>query len=175
MARAVVLPSLARAAAQRVSGPSARRDDDESPVIGGSEGTTHGAAAQAKGDEYLERLAKYVPAEILAPFLVVSSATSISDVLLVALLATFGAGAVIWALTRNLKLDAALRQPSSLIVIFSALAYAGWALGTSGTVQSLVGISQAAATPILAAIAFVLPLVDDYLGARRAASLVDLR
>lgn len=170
MPRAVVLPSLADRAAANRADLRSQRHQDESPVVGAGAERAGGERAESRGDPYLERLAKYVPAEILAPFLMVSSATSISTVLLVVLLVAFGAGAVVWALTRNLKLDAMLRQPSWLIGLFSALAYAAWALGTSGTVQGIAGISQQGAAPILAAVAFLLPLIDDYLGARRLAS-----
>jgi hypothetical protein len=71
-----------------------------------------------------------------------------------------------------LALPAAVRQPSSWIVMFTAVAFLAWAFGTSSKVDHPVGWSQQWAAVVTAMVAFVLPVLDETLARWRVARRV---
>jgi hypothetical protein len=108
-----------------------------------------------------EKLVKYVPAETLAFFVAVSAAVgSEHEIWLIAvcLVAALGTPAYLW-----ITAPTGSTAPRSYFYVLALVAFVCWALGTSGPLQSLVGIPQNLAGVVLAVGAFVIPLTDSIL------------
>jgi len=144
MPRAPILPSLVQASS-------------------GGDNPTYAGAPVPEPDGYAERLVKYIPGEAIALFLPFASIKSISDPQLIAVLAAVAVLTLLWAFDRNAKLDPQLRRPKGLVALWSLVAFAAWALGTSATTQQLVAWPPLTCAIILAVTAALMPKVDDLL------------
>jgi drug/metabolite transporter (DMT)-like permease len=119
-----------------------------------------------EGDPYSERLVKYIPGEALTFFLLFSSLEDPDDLLLGVVTLVCAVGAVLWALNRNAQLPSVEAQPPGLLTIYTVIAFAAWALGTSPNLQQLIGWPQQTCAVIMGCVAFLLPAVDEAISRR---------
>jgi hypothetical protein len=148
MPRAPVLPALVKAS----------RESGSPLYAGGADGPS--------SDGYAERLIKYIPGEAIAFFLPFASIEGITDGQLIAVLAVCAVIALWWALNREGRLVEDLKRPSWLVLIWSLIAFAAWAIGTSHATQHMLGWPALTCTIILAGSSVVIPMVDDMLVGR---------
>lgn len=118
-------------------------------------------------DNYLTRLAKLVPAEVLAFFVPAAAQWGDDDALLVILLVlgTLATPAYLWR--------SALRQPDDLkpyphYYALATVAFLAWALGVSAHVPELLGLSVSQSAFAVTIAAFALPLADGLLADLRS-------
>jgi hypothetical protein len=115
-------------------------------------------AGGGKGDGLPEKLVKYVPAESLAFFVPISAAIGTSDeawLIAVAIVALLGTPLYLWVAAPS-----GPTAPRPHFYLLAVIAFACWALGTSGSIQSLVGIGQTLGGVVLGIGAFAIPLID---------------
>jgi hypothetical protein len=126
-------------------------------VLGGDAGTP------AAADGYTERLAKLVPAEVLAFFIPAASAYGDEEGALIALLAvgTLATPAYLYATAKS---QPEAKKPLVHFYFVATAAFLVWSLGVSPAVADLVGLSDKTGGLILAIGAFTLPLIDRVLG-----------
>jgi hypothetical protein len=121
------------------------------------------AAAPASGDGLPEKLVKYVPAETLAFFVPVAAAIGAGkEAALIAatIVAALGSPLYLWVAASKV---AAAETPTLHFYILAEGALLCWMLGTSGSVQSLVGVSATVGGVVLAGAAFLVPVIDEAL------------
>lgn len=133
-------------------------------------------------DRYTAKLVKYIPAEVLAAFIpLVALADKISSGSKDAWIwMTIGIGAFAvfgymrWHATEVIPKQLAAAQggkevaddelkrltPNWYVYILGLVAFGAWALATAGPVQSVVGLTGAESEYIVAAVTFLLPLLD---------------
>ena len=114
------------------------------------------------GDNFAERLVKYVPAEVLSLFLpLVAIATGESELLWV----LFGAGFLATFAYLFLSAERNQNQPKPLhhFYVLALVAFAAWALGTSADISGVVGVGPKVAALSLGLAAFLLPALDGVL------------
>ena len=117
------------------------------------------------GDKFPDKLLKYVPAETLAFFVPISASLGPdrTRLLVVAILVgAVGTPAYLWLTARKLP---KAERPLTHFYLLAVLAFACWALGTSGSVDNLVGIDSVTAGFILTVAVFAIPLMDQVLTA----------
>jgi hypothetical protein len=109
-----------------------------------------------ESDQYLAKLAKYVPGEVTAFYI---GAYGLADsnagrcvILIIGVLAT-----PMWAFAFS------ARRLAAYFYLLSAAAFLAWAIGTSDVGNQLVGLGQSSARLILVSAAFGIPLVDEVL------------
>ncbi len=122
---------------------------------------------QLKPDDYLARLAKHVPAEVLALFLLASALLESQPLGWRIAAFVFGVvAAVALDRERRTKPPEPLRVHGVVYDLFVVVAFAGWAIGTSELARGLFGLDRAQASFVTIVIAFGLARVDEPLGKR---------
>ena len=123
----------------------------------------YAAPGQPPGNDYWAKLAKYVPAEVVAVFIPVMAAWNTSKAEAAGVLVA-GAGLnLLYHYWRSLNENTRLRK---FFWVLATIAFGCWAIGTSADAQRLVGLSATKAAAILAAAAFLVPMVDDIVDKR---------
>jgi hypothetical protein len=117
------------------------------------------AADSAPQDGYLQKLVKYVPAEVLAVFVPLSAAAKDSHWLAWVVVAA-GAVATVGYLMYHASALPKKKQPKPYMYIIALAAFFLWAGGTSETVRSLVNVSPVVAEVFLGLGALLMPLAD---------------
>ena len=126
-------------------------------------GGTPPAGGEAGGDSVPERLVKYVPAETLAFFVPAAAGLGADrEGLLIAVIVAGLVGTIgyLWVAAQREDED---KRPMTHFYVLAGLAFLCWALGTSGSVSSLVDLDATAAGVILGLAVFLIPLVDEVL------------
>lgn len=121
------------------------------------------AGGAAEGDGLPEKLIKYVPAEALAFFVPVAAAigTGKESALIAAIIvAAVGSPLYLWVAASKAT---AAEKPKLHFYILAEAALVCWMLGTSGSVQALVGVSATVGGVVLAGAAFLVPVIDEAL------------
>jgi hypothetical protein len=119
-----------------------------------------GTRTEIPSDGYLERLVKYVPAEVLVFFLpTVTLAGPQHPGLVVAILLAGLAATPLWQFVHALSLPADQR-PYLHYYFLASIAYVAWAIGASNAVQVVFGLDPFAVTTILAIVVLVVPGLD---------------
>jgi hypothetical protein len=115
------------------------------------------------GDGYAEKLAKFVPAEVIAVFTPVMAAWNASRAEVIGALVV-GAGLnwlyLVW---QSSKADHPDKKPRWFFYVLATLAFGAWAIGTSADVQKLIDLTAAKAGTVLAVAVFIVPILDDIL------------
>ncbi len=116
---------------------------------------------QRAQDGYLERLVKYVPAEVTAVFaFLAAAADSVSgDWLLIVVIVVGFLATPAYLIGRAARLPAS-KRPATFFYFLATAAFAFWALGVSGSVRGLVGVDDTVAEVLLGLAALVIPAVD---------------
>jgi hypothetical protein len=130
-------------------------------AAGGGVGAAAGGGSS--GDGLPEKLIKYVPAETLAFFVPVAAAigTGKEGALIAAIIvAAVGSPLYLWVAGSK---AAVAERPKLHFYILAEIALACWVLGTSGSVQSLVGVGETLGGVVLAGAAFLIPVTDEVL------------
>ena len=126
-----------------------------------SEADTAAGAAEPEPDGLPEKLVKYVPAETVAFFVAVSAAVGTQHegwLIALFIIGALGTPAYLWAVAPS-----GSAAPHPYFYALAIIAFVCWALGTSGSTQSLFGLSQNLGGVVLASAAFVIPLADSVL------------
>ena len=117
--------------------------------------------AQEKGDNYSDKLVKYVPAETLA-FFVPAAAYVGQDrqalLIAVVVIAVLGTAGYLFKRSRSLPLK---QRPTWIYYVLAVIAFLCWAIGTTPSVARLAGIDQVVAGLVLLGAVFLIPLADD--------------
>jgi hypothetical protein len=112
-------------------------------------------------DDYEEKLVKFVPAEVLSGFLVLTTAAGDYRALIIG---AFVAGLIA---TPAYLFLASRGQPSQTkrphSYVLAIVAFAAWAIGTNADVANLFTIDQRVGYWILAATVFLIPAIDGVL------------
>lgn len=120
-----------------------------------------GRRRQRARDGYIERLVKYVPAEVTAIFAPLAAAAEAADgdwLLVVVVAAGFIATPLyLWQRASSLP---QLKKPRWFFYALATVAFAFWALGVSGAARSLVGVDDTTAEVLLGLAALLIPAVD---------------
>jgi hypothetical protein len=113
-----------------------------------------------EADVYTDKIAKFVPAEVLAFFL--PSVSKFADqgdfwvgfIVVVGALAT---GVYLWQRATTLKPE---KQPLPHFYALAIFAFVMWALGSSGTVAKVIGLNPDLGAALLGLTVFALPGID---------------
>lgn len=129
------------------------------------------APEPADPDDYLARLAKHVPAEVLSIFLLVSALLDSEPLGWRITAVVFCAvAAVSLDRERRAKQEQAVGAPGLatgvIYDLFVLVAFAGWAVGVSAMARDLIDINQAQASFVTIAVAFGLARADVPLARR---------
>jgi hypothetical protein len=111
-----------------------------------------------KPDDYLEKLAKYVPAEVLVPYLPLTALSNKEWQIWASLIA--GEVLTIGYLYAYGSRQEECCRPVWYYYLLAALAFPAWAVGASAATASVLGIDAKSGGFILGFAAFVIPLVD---------------
>jgi hypothetical protein len=164
MPRAIVYPHKLKALQERAA---RRRGDRE---VYGDQGTTVDdplAAIPKSADDWAERLAKHVPAEVLPPFLFITSLTDLSTPWRWIFVAFFTIGAAVVDRWNAERVEPPELRPKEWIYSgFAVCAFWAWALGTSPSTRDLLGCSAEVGTAVMVAVAWALGQLDRHLAAR---------
>jgi hypothetical protein len=114
-------------------------------------------------DDYLSKLVKYIPGEVLAIFTPIAAFLG-TDKWQVLVMWSFGAiGVVGWLYLNAQKVPARQRRPYAYGL--GLIAFVGWAIGVSAPVRHLLwGLSDDWGGIILFGAAFLIPILDGALG-----------
>ena len=139
---------------------------------GGTRGPGDGAGgepAKLPTDDYLAKLVKYIPAEVIAFFTPIAAFLGDNDGPILVLALAGAAGTLIWIYANSLKVP---REQAArwFTYLLGVLAFAAWALGISSGLRAAVGISDDWAGVILAIAVFILPGLDLAFSGRRPAA-----
>jgi hypothetical protein len=131
--------------------------------VGGLEGGTGGQA-----DGFPEKLAKYVPAEVLAFYVPAVALTGVRTDRISLIVATAAglAGTVIYLVLAARSEPNPRRRPPVWFYGLAAIAFLGWAVGTVPEVASLTGLSAGLVSLILPICVFLIPAVDQLITGR---------
>lgn len=157
MPRTIVYPSATQNKAAQTKGSEVRADGNESTQ---------------SGDDYGDKLVKYIPGEVLAFFLpawalFANEGTSEAEstmtwrwiVFFVALVATVG-----YLLLRAPKQGETPAPPPWYFYVLSALAFVAWAIGTTDAGQVLFCLSSEVGSKfIIMAAVLLIPMIDGLL------------
>lgn len=110
-------------------------------------------------DDYLTKLAKYVPAEVIAFFTPIAALGGDNRGILVFALCVGAVGTVVWLFifARSIPQD---QRPRIWSYGLAVVAFGVWALGISSEVREFLGLSDDWAGVILATTVFALPALD---------------
>jgi hypothetical protein len=112
-------------------------------------------------DDFFERLAKYIPGEVLALFIpLVTLASGHNELVGYSVLAGVAA-TLMYTFIRALLEPDRLKKPRPFFYAFAVIAFLVWAVGTSGDVQTLVGWDAVTSRWSLAVVALLLPALDQ--------------
>lgn len=121
-----------------------------------------GVDAPGGGDDYLAKLAKYVPAEVVSLFVTLVALTGDDKTLL---LVWTGVGLVatpLWFLFLARR-QATNQQPRAYFYALATLAFAVWALGTTPALGDLFNLTDPISAAVLVLGVFFIPLIDGLL------------
>ncbi len=127
-----------------------------------------GLEDRGAADGFPEKLAKYVPAEVLAfyvPALAISGVRGDQAALLLLTIAGL-AGTVIYLVAAARSEPNPDRRPPAWFYVLAALAFVGWALGTVPELADLTGLSDAVTSLVLPITVFLIPGIDQALTRR---------
>jgi hypothetical protein len=122
-----------------------------------------GGGAAAGADGLPEKLVKYVPAETLAFFVPAAAAIGTKNegwLIAVIVVALIGTPAYLWQAAPSVPPTA---KPRFYFYFLAEIALACWILGTSGPVESWVGITPTLGGIVLGIGAFLIPVTDGVL------------
>lgn len=124
-----------------------------------------GSRAEKSSDGYVDRLIKYVPAEVLAFFLPITAAVGPGrpSLIWVCLAAGFVA-TPIWLGVHALQMPAGSR-PLPHFYVLACVAFVAWAIASSDAVRVVVGVDLVTANVILGVVVLILPGIDILLSA----------
>jgi len=127
-----------------------------------SAGATTDVSTTQTEEGYLDKLARYIPAEVLTASLLVAALNNGDDRWLLGILAAGFVATPIYHFTisRNAELEA---RPKRYFYALSSLAFLGWALGASQPIAKMIGWTQPHLTTVMVASAMGIPLVDSFL------------
>ena len=108
-------------------------------------------------DGYLDRMAKYVPAEVLAFFLPLVTFIGKDDTWLWVVLGVGAVGTVLYLLMASVKQS---EFPLPHFFVLSLAAFFVWAFGASGVIRDLIDVNEKGATVVLGCFVFLVPAVD---------------
>jgi hypothetical protein len=109
------------------------------------------------GDNYGDKLTKYVPAEVLA-FFIAASPVADSDPLRWTV--------VLVAMVINVFVMVDRKSGTRWTPFLACIAFLVWAQGTTDYGEQLLGLSTAASSILLISTVFLVPLIDDRLTAK---------
>ena len=117
------------------------------------------------GDDYLTRLVKYVPGEVLSFFLLVTSIFGNEEPFLVMTIIACLLGTPLYLYVTGLQVESR-KRPHFYSYILALVAFAAWAVGTSTAVDSLFRIDKTFSQFLLFLTVFLLPGIDTLLEVR---------
>jgi hypothetical protein len=120
-------------------------------------------ANEAPKDGYVDRLLKYVPAEILA-FFIPAAAAAKADRRLSWTVFAVGLVATIGYLRYHAEALPAPQRPPLHFYALAAVAFVFWAMGSSEAVRELLKVSATTTEVLLGIAVLMLPLADWLLG-----------
>lgn len=132
---------------------------DGSPRYAGGGKGAPGAEEVRAGDDYVQRLVKYIPAEAIGFVIFGTSFPNEKDGHVVAVVVVAAVGQLLWLFRRGQQVPQADR-PTARFYVLALIAFAAWALGTSPPVSELVGLDRTTAALILCSVAYLLPWID---------------
>jgi hypothetical protein len=121
-----------------------------------------GRRRQRAKDGYLERLVKYVPAEVTAVFAPLAAAADSvkgDDWILSAVIVAGFIATPLYLFGRSRSLPK-LKRPKWFFYVLATVAFGFWALGVSGSTRDLVEIDDTTAEVLLGLAALLLPGID---------------
>ncbi len=118
------------------------------------------AAAGETGDPYTEKVAKYVPAEVLGFFLPATVLANNNNILLLACFIVGLIGTPLYLFTTSSG-QPDEKKPRPHFYFLALIAFAAWAVGTSGITARFFGLDTNAATFVLAVAVFLIPGLDQ--------------
>ncbi len=129
-----------------------KREHEERPVVFGP-----GGAKTADG--YVDKLIKYVPAEVVAFFAPAAALAGGNHALLVAALAAgvVGTPGYLWYQSRHLPPS---RKPLPHFFVVATVAFVAWAVATSREMATVLHLTSTAVAFILAVTVLFIPLLD---------------
>ncbi len=113
-------------------------------------------------DSYLEKLTKYVPAEVLGFFMPAAALVSENTALLIVCL-VIGAAATPGYLWLTSQTQPAANRPRWFFYVLAVIAFLAWTASASEPVTNMLGLQQNVAGFILMAAVFVIPFADQLL------------
>ena len=134
---------------------------------------TDSSQGAVRPDTLPEKIAKYVPAEVLAFFIPTYALLPEGDIGLRWTVLVIGLIGTVVYLMVSRPADA---QPRSFFYVLAAISYLAWAIGTSDAGTELFKLSEAASRVLFAAAVFLVPGVDELIMraiARREAAGAD--
>lgn len=137
---------------------------EDDVVVRGADGAR--GTASDEPDGYVDKLVKYVPAEVLGGFVPLSALAAgtghDSAVWVAAAAGLIGTPAYLAIQSRRVPLD---KKPRPYFYLLSALAFLVWAVGTSSPLREVTGIGQNLAEFFLGLTVFLMPVLDAALEA----------
>lgn len=116
----------------------------------------YSGAPYSPGDEFGERLVKFIPAEVLAFF--VPAAANWGDdktaLVLIFVLATVATPLYLWVMSDTHD------KPRKQYYVLATLSFVAWAIGTSPPASDLIGLAPDTGSLALFLAAFAIPLID---------------
>lgn len=113
-----------------------------------------------KEDDYGVKLAKYVPAEVLAFFLPTTALAGDRKDYILAICVIGLIGTLLYLGVAAYREKDLSKRPLPHFYVLAVVAFVAWALGSSSAVDKALGVDQTLAALILAAVVFLLPGLD---------------
>ena len=126
----------------------------------GKKGVYQGSPSTPEPDSYSERLVKFVPAEVLAFYILVATQFGSRQGLLIASLVIGTAATPLYLWIRNGALPPE-QQARPHYFLLATLAFLAWAIGASPRTGELLGLGEDVSAYVLLAAAFLIPLADQ--------------
>ena len=119
-------------------------------------------AAGDSGDGYLEKLAKYIPGEVLAFYVPILAIAGVkSDKTALFLVTAVGiVGTVVWLIANARSSSPAGQAPPVWFYVLAAVAFVAWAIGTTPELASALGLTNVLASIVLPIAVFIIPGID---------------
>ncbi|MBV9174838.1 MAG: hypothetical protein JOZ81_32650 [Chloroflexi bacterium] len=117
------------------------------------------------GDDYLTKVVKYVPGEVLSFFLLVRSVFGSGEPFLVITIIACLLGTPLYLFVTSLSMESR-KRPYRYSYALAVVAFAAWAVGTSTEVDALLGIDKTVGQFLLFVTVFLLPGIDTLLQVR---------
>ena len=139
----------------------------KSPVNASSEAETTEAEAPGAGekkdpgDSYTDKLAKFIPGEIVAFFAPAAALVADRTPLLItaAIIGLLATPAYLWRSARDLEEN---KKPRWYFYLLASISFAVWAMATS-KLGTLIGLDSIGSSFILGVTVFAVPFLDDML------------